>query len=70
MATTLSMVANAGANTTPEDFKAVTNSQAPHTWSQALSPTGCSSPIATRREKVIYFIDERWPTACFSLLLF
>ena len=41
VATTLSMVANAtGANTSPEDFKAVTNSQAPHTWSEALKPYG------------------------------
>ena len=41
VATTLSMVANStGASTTPEDFKEVTNSQAPHTWSEALKPYG------------------------------
>ena len=60
VATTLSMVANAtGANTTPEDFKAVTNSQAPHTWSQALKPYGlqlayCNNDV----RRLSYFIDE------------
>lgn len=60
VATTLSMVANAtGANTTPEDFKVVTNSQAPHTWSQALKPYGlqlayCNNDV----RRLEYFIDE------------
>jgi hypothetical protein len=60
VATTLSMVANAtGATTTPEDFKAVTNSQAPHTWSQALKPYGlqlayCNNDV----RRLGYFIDE------------
>ena len=60
VATTLSMVANAtGAETTPEDFKAVTNSQAPHTWSAALKPYGlqlayCNSDL----RRLAYFIDE------------
>ena len=60
VATTLSMVANAtGANTTPEDFKAVTNSQAPHTWSEALKPYGmqlayCNNDV----RRLDYFVDE------------
>ena len=60
VATTLSMVANAtGAQTTPEDFKAVTNSQAPHTWSQALKPYGlqlayCNNDV----RRLGYFVDE------------
>lgn len=60
VATTLSMVANStGANTTPEDFKEVTNSQAPHTWSEALKPYGlqlayCNSDL----RRLGYFIDE------------
>ena len=60
VATTLSMVANAtGANTTPADFKAVTNSQAPHTWSQALRPYGlqlayCNNDV----RRLTYFVDE------------
>ncbi|MBL6734203.1 MAG: hypothetical protein ISP84_06645 [Candidatus Poseidonia sp.] len=60
VATTLSMVANAtGASTTPEDFKHVTNSQAPHTWSEALKPYGlqlayCNSDL----RRLEYFIDE------------
>lgn len=60
VATTLSMVANAtGAHTTSEDFKAVTNSQAPHTWSQALKPYGlqlayCNNDV----RRLGYFIDE------------
>lgn len=60
VATTLSMVANStGANTTPEDFKDVTNSQAPHTWSEALKPYGlqlayCNSDL----RRLGYFIDE------------
>lgn len=60
VATTLSMVANArGANTTPDDFKEVTNSQAPHTWSQALKPYGmqlayCNSDL----RRLEYFVDE------------
>src|SRR5210317_58562 len=60
VATTLSMVANAtGANTTPEDFKAVTNSQAPHTWSEALKPYGmqlayCNNDV----RRLEYFVDE------------
>ena len=60
VATTLSMVANAtGAQTTPEDFKAVTNSQAPHTWSEALKPYGlqlayCNNDV----RRLGYFVDE------------
>ena len=60
VATTLSMVANAtGANTSPEDFKAVTNSQAPHTWSEALKPYGlqlayCNNDV----RRLAYFVDE------------
>ena len=60
VATTLSMVANStGASTTPEDFKEVTNSQAPHTWSEALKPYGlqlayCNSDL----RRLGYFIDE------------
>ncbi len=60
VATTLSMVVNStGANTTPEDFKEVTNSQAPHTWSEALKPYGlqlayCNSDL----RRLGYFIDE------------
>mgnify|MGYP001161025013 FL=1 len=60
VATTLSMVANAtGANTTPEDFKAVTNSQAPHTWSEALKPYGmqlayCNNDV----RRLEHFVDE------------
>ena len=41
VATTLCMVARAtGADVTPENFKAVTNSQSPHSWSEALKPYG------------------------------
>ena len=60
VATTLSMVANAtGASTTPEDFKAVTNSQAPHTWSEALKAYGlqlayCNNDV----RRLDYFVDE------------
>ena len=59
VATTLSMVANATEHTTPEDFKSVTNSQAPHTWSQALKPYGlqlayCNNDV----RRLSYFIDE------------
>ena len=60
VATTLSMVANAtGATTTPEDFKAVTNSQAPHTWVEALKPYGlqlayCNNDV----RRLGYFVDE------------
>ena len=60
VATTLSMVANAtGAQTTPEDFKQVTNSQAPHTWSEALKPFGlqlayCNNDV----RRLGYFVDE------------
>lgn len=60
VATTLSLIANArGATTTPEDFKAVTNSQAPHTWSQALKPYGMQLAYCnTDLRRLEYFIEE------------
>ena len=60
VATTLSMVANAtGAKTTPEDFKAVTNSQAPHTWSEALKPYGMQLAYCNHDlRRLAYFVDE------------
>jgi len=60
VATTLSMVANAtGAKTVPEDFKAVTNSQAPHTWSEALKPYGMQLAYCNHDlRRLGYFVDE------------
>ena len=47
VATTLSMVANAtGAQTTPEDFKAVTHRR-PTRGRRPSSPTACNWPTAT-----------------------
>lgn len=60
VATTLSVLANAtGAQTTPEDFKSVTNSQSPHTWSEALKGFGlqlayCNNDV----RRLEYYIDE------------
>jgi hypothetical protein len=54
------MVANAvGGTTTPKDFKHITNSQAPYTWSEALKPFGlqlayCNNDV----RRLSYFIDE------------
>ena len=41
VATTLTMIARStGANVSVDDFKKITNSQSPHTWSNALKPFG------------------------------
>jgi hypothetical protein len=41
VATTLAMIARTtGADVGPDDFKPITNSQSPHSWSNALKPYG------------------------------
>jgi hypothetical protein len=54
------MVARAtGADFTPEDFKAVTNSQSPHSWSEALKPYGMQLAYCNHDQRRIgYLIDE------------
>ena len=60
VATTLCMVARAtGADVTPEDFKKVTNSQSPHSWSEALKPYGMQLAYCNHDQRRIgYLIDE------------
>ena len=60
VATTLCMVARAtGADVTPEDFKAITNSQSPHSWSEALKPYGMQLAYCNHDQRRIgYLIDE------------
>ena len=60
VATTLAMIARAtGPDVTPEDFKKVTNSQSPHSWSNALKPFGmqlayCNNDV----RRIEHYIEE------------
>lgn len=58
--TTLAMIARAtGAKVTTEDMKSVINTQAPHTWSNALKPFGLQLAYCNSDQRRIqYFIDE------------
>ena len=48
VATTLAMIARTtGADVNPDDFKGITNSQSPHSWSNALKPYGMQWPTVT-----------------------
>ena len=60
VATTLCMVARTtGADVTPENFKTVTNSQSPHSWSEALKPYGMQLAYCNHDQRRIgYLIDE------------
>ena len=60
VATTLAMIARTtGVNASPDDFKKITNSQSPHSWSNALKPYGmqlayCNNDL----RRIEYYIDE------------
>ena len=60
VATTLAMIARTtGAEVTVEEIKEVTNSQSPHTWSNALKPYGmqlayCNNDL----RRIEHYIDE------------
>jgi len=60
VATTLAMIARStGAVVTVDDFKKVTNSQSPHSWSNALKPYGlqlayCNNDV----RRIEYYIEE------------
>lgn len=58
--TTLAMIARAtGADVSVEDMKEVINTQAPHTWSNALKPYGLQLAYCNSDQRELrYFIDE------------
>ena len=58
--TTLAILAQAtGADVRAEDFMRVINSQAPHTWSEALAPYGMQLAYCnTDHRRLEYYIDE------------
>ena len=60
VATTLAMIARTtGADVTPDDFKQVTNSQSPHSWSNALKPYGMQLAYCNHDlRRIEHYIDE------------
>jgi hypothetical protein len=60
VATTLAMIARStGAVVTPDDFKKVTNSQSPHSWSNSLKPYGMQLAYCNHDlRRVEHYIDE------------
>ncbi len=60
VATTLAMIAKAtGADVKPSDFKKITNSQSPHSWSNALKPYGMQLAYCNHDlRRIGYYIDE------------
>ena len=60
VATTLAMIARTtGADVGPDDFKKITNSQSPHSWSNALKPYGmqlayCNNDV----RRIEHYIEE------------
>ena len=60
VATTLSMLVNSmGYEATVEDFKAITNSQSPHTWCDALKNFGLQLAYCNvDLRRLDYYIDE------------
>jgi len=60
VATTLTMIARStGADVTVDYFKKITNSQSPHTWSEALKPFGMQLAYCNvDLRRIGYYIDE------------
>ena len=60
VATTLAMIARTtGAEVTVEEIQEVTNSQSPHTWSNALKPYGMQLAYCnTDLRRIKHYIDE------------
>lgn len=60
VATTLTMIARAtGGEATVESFKQATNSQSPHSWSNALKPYGLQLAYCNHDlRRIEYYIDE------------
>ena len=60
VATTLAMIARTtGAKVTVDDFKKVTNSQSPHSWSNALKPYGMQLAYCnTDLRRIEHYIEE------------
>ena len=60
VATTLAMIARTtGADVTPGDFKKITNSQSPHSWSNALKPYGMQLAYCNHDlRRIEHYIDE------------
>ena len=60
VATTLTMIARStGAKVSVDDFKKITNSQSPHTWSNALKPFGMQLAYCNvDLRRIGYYIDE------------
>ena len=60
VATTLAMIARTtGANVGPDDFKAVTNTQSPHSWSNALKPYGMQLAYCNHDlRRIEHYIEE------------
>lgn len=60
VATTLAMIARTtGADVGPDDFKPITNSQSPHSWSNALKPYGMQLAYCNHDvRRIEHYIDE------------
>ncbi len=60
VATTLAMIARTtGANVNPDDFKKITNSQSPHSWSKALKAYGMQLAYCNHDlRRIEHYIDE------------
>lgn len=60
VATTLAMIARTtGAEVTVDEIKEITNSQSPHTWSNALKPYGMQLAYCnTDLRRIKHYIDE------------
>ena len=60
VATTLAMIARTtGAEVEADDFKTITNSQSPHSWSNALKPYGMQLAYCNHdARRIEHYIDE------------
>ena len=60
VATTLAMIARTtGADVSPDDFKGITNSQSPHSWSNALKPYGMQLAYCNHDlRRIEHYIEE------------
>ena len=60
VATTLAMIARTtGADVEADDFKTITNSQSPHSWSNALKPYGMQLAYCNHDvRRIEHYIDE------------
>ena len=60
VATTLAMIARTtGADVEADDFKTITNSQSPHSWSNALKPYGMQLAYCNHdARRIEHYIDE------------